>query len=201
MAEHQKPATKTYFDPQLKKTCIKILPGEYTVSNEHTIVTTLGSCISACIRDIRNGVGGMNHFMLPASDEGSWGGVSASTRYGNFAMEYMINEILKRGGLKRNLQAKIFGGGEVMHNDKASSLAIGNNNISFAHQYLRTENIPIIAEDVGQKFARKIYFDPVTGQVVVKKIDMLRNNTIHKREDSYANTLAKDKVESDITLF
>ena len=92
----------------------RLLPGEYYVTKtDEAVYTTLGSCISACVRDRVTGVGGMNHFMLPASvsaDRDGWRSTSLSeaTRYGNFAMEHLINDILKNGGQKRNLEVKIF---------------------------------------------------------------------------------------------
>ena len=110
-ADLQPKANNRYFDPSVDCWANKILPGEFYVldNSDEMIVTTLGSCIAACIRDSVTGVGGMNHFMLPTSDSGEWAGSSASARYGNFAMEHLINEILKRGGDKRRLEAKIFG--------------------------------------------------------------------------------------------
>ncbi|OGT00565.1 MAG: hypothetical protein A3K04_04015, partial [Gallionellales bacterium RBG_16_56_9] len=127
----------------------RLLPGEYYVTvGDEGIYTTLGSCISACIRDRVSGVGGMNHFMLPvAADEHTWKttSVSAATRYGNFAMEKLINIILKNGGQRQNLEVKLFGGGRIMQNMSD----VGMLNIAFARDYLQTEGLKVVAEDVG----------------------------------------------------
>lgn len=198
-ASFHKSKCKTYFDAYLKGEAVKILPGEYHVAEgDEMIVTTLGSCISACIRDTRLGLGGMNHFMLPQSEGGEWAGMSASTRYGNFAMEYLINEILKRGGSKRFMEAKIFGGGQMFGE---TSMNVGHRNETFAMEYLKTEGIRVSASDVGGAYSRKLYFQPKTGKVMLKKLTVLKNDTIMKREKEYQQTLAKDKIEGDIELF
>lgn len=201
MSELQPTAKSHYFDPTVGVEAVKILPGEYYVSEhqERMIVTTLGSCISACIRDTKLGIGGMNHFMLPFSDDGQWAGVSSSARYGNFAMEHLINDILKRGGTRMRLEAKIFGGG-IMYGDN-KSMNVGENNIAFAREYLRTEHIMIAAEDVGDRFSRKVYFQPGTGKVVVKRLSMLKNDTIEEREKAYSASLTTQPIESEIELF
>ena len=192
-------ASNRYFDPHLNAWTVKVLPGEFHVSeDEDMIVTTLGSCISACIRDKKFGIGGMNHFMLPKSEGGDWAGTSASTRYGNFAMEHLINEILKRGGSRENLEAKIFGGADFMN---GNTLAIGDNNTKFARDYLRLENIPIVAEDLGGSFSRKIYYHPINGKIIMKKITVAPNDTIQQREKDYAQQLGSTKIESEIELF
>lgn len=192
-------AKNRYFDPYIKCWSTKILPGEFHVCNNgEMVVTTLGSCISACIRDTTLGIGGMNHFMLPESSDGNWAGASASTRYGNYAMEHLINEILKRGGKKNRLEAKIFGGGDMMG---GSSIQVGNNNIDFAHQYLGIENIQITADDTGGASSRKVYFQPKTGRVMVKKLGVLKNDTINRREASYSEQLKHEPIENDVELF
>lgn len=193
-------AATRYFDPHMKVWSVKVLPGEFYVStNDDMIVTTLGSCISACIRDKKVGVGGMNHFMLPqSSNGGDWAGVSASTRYGNFAMEHLINEILKFGGTRSNLEAKLFGGGDFM---EGNTLNIGQNNAQFAIDYLRTEGIRVVATDFGGAFSRKIYYHPIDGKVIMKKITVESNDTIRAREQQYAQEIGKTKIESDIELF
>ncbi len=198
-ATFHKSNCKTYFDSYLKTEAIKILPGEYHATNgEEMVVTTLGSCISACIRDTRLGIGGMNHFMLPQSEAGEWAGASASSRYGNFAMEYLINEILKLGGSKLFMEAKIFGGGQMFGE---TQLNVGRRNENFALEYLKTEGIKVAAQDVGGAYSRKVYFQPSSGKVMLKKLTVLKNDTILKREKEYEQTLATDKIEGDIELF
>ena len=179
----------------------RILPGEYYVTrSDEGIYTTLGSCISACIRDKACCVGGMNHFMLPASsDADSWksGGLSAATRYGNFAMEHLINAILKNGGRRENLEVKLFGGGRILQN----MTDVGLRNITFARDYLKTEGITASVEDVGDIFPRMVVYFPATGRVRVKRLRSLHNNTIAEEEIRYLKTVEEKPVSGDIELF
>jgi len=192
-----------YWDKENEVQAAKILPGEYYVTNFNELVTTvLGSCVSACIRDKVFGIGGMNHFMLPLSEGKGWGGVddlaSTATRFGNYAMEHMINDILKHGGRKRNLEAKIFGGGRVM---EGATTDIGANNISFVRSYLKTEGIPILAEDVGDVFPRKVIYFPESGRARVKKLKTQHNATILNREKQYRTSITTTPDTTDIELF
>ena len=198
--EIQPIACNKYQDPYLGKQVVKILPGEFYVSEaQEIIVTTLGSCIAACIRDTNTGIGGMNHFMLPQSKTGKWANsTDSATRYGNYAMEHLINEILKTGALKENLEAKLFGGGDMID---GGVIDIGNDNIAFAKTYLNTEAIKIIESDVGGAFSRKIYYTPEDGKVLMKRLKVLKNDTIQQRELAYQETLARTKLESDVEIF
>lgn len=179
----------------------RLNPGEYYVTkNDEGIYTTLGSCISACIRDRVNGIGGMNHFMLPASvGEGGWkaAGLGASTRYGNFAMEHLINEIMKNGGSRRNLEVKLFGGGRII----ANMTDVGLRNIEFARDYVATEGLRVTSEDVGDVFPRMVVYFPSTGKVRVKRLRSLHNNTIVEQETKYLHTIEDKPVSGDIELF
>jgi chemotaxis protein CheD len=181
----------------------KILPGEYYVSMHGELISTvLGSCISACIRDVKMGIGGMNHFMLPMGDEDLHAGkmhLTSATRYGNFAMEMLINEILKAGGSRKNLEVKIFGGGRVLAS--MTKIDIGNKNIKFVHEYLQEENLKVVSEDTGDIFPRKVLYFADTGKVRVKKLQNMHNDTIKKREESYRKSIDKKPVQSDIELF
>ncbi len=200
MDELQKEAKNKYFDPYQKVWATKIMPGEFHVSaGDELIVTTLGSCISACIRDIKIGIGGMNHFMLPTSNKGEWAGKNASTRFGNFAMEYLINEILKNGGLKENMQASILGGGIMFKTESVN--AVGKKNIDFAKEYLATEKIPIIYEDVGGEVSRKVYFTPKNGKIIVKKLTTLHNDTIIKREKILSKDISQKPTTGGVEIF
>jgi chemotaxis protein CheD len=179
----------------------RILPGEYYVTkSDEGIYTTLGSCISACIRDKVHCVGGMNHFMLPSSsDADSWksGGVSAAMRYGNFAMEHLINDILKNGGRRENLEVKLFGGGRILQN----MTDVGLRNITFVRDYLKTEGIGVSVEDVGDIFPRMVIYFPATGRVRVKRLRSLHNNTIAEEEMRYLKTVEEKPVSGDVELF
>lgn len=177
-----------------------ILPGEFFVSRDPMIVyTVLGSCISACIRDPVAGVGGMNHFMLPEPKEkahDSWG---ESTRYGSYAMESLINEILKRGGLKRRLEVKLFGAGKIYE----SKIDIGARNAEWVVTFLRTEGLVPTKTDLGDVFPRKVYYFTDSGRVLMKKIERIKNQTIFDRESAYAAKIqiVKQQQEEDVTLF
>ena len=179
----------------------RLNPGEYYVTkNDEGIYTTLGSCISACIRDRVTGIGGMNHFMLPASTgEGGWkaAGLGASTRYGNFAMEHLINEILKNGGVRKNLEVKLFGGGRII----ANMTDVGMRNIEFARDYIETEGLRVTSEDVGDVFPRMVVYFPATGRVRVKRLRSLHNNAIVEMETQYLHTIEEKPVSGDIELF
>ena len=192
-----------YWDRQREIYSAKILPGEYYVTiEEELIVTVLGSCVSACIRDPAMRIGGMNHFMLPLNRSATHAEVAAMSnagRYGNFAMEKMINDILKHGGARGNLEVKIFGGGRVLKN--MQSLDIGNGNINFVREYIETENLRLVGEDVGDIFPRKVMYFPLTGKVKVKKLRQMHNRTIIERESSYMSSLDVKPAESDVELF
>jgi len=191
-----------YWDKQHDIQAAKILPGEYYVTNYNELVTTvLGSCVSACIRDRVFGIGGMNHFMLPLSEGKGWGGASdftsTATRFGNYAMEHMINDILKHGGHKKQLEAKIFGGGRMMD----AQTDIGRTNIDFVCSYLKTEGIPVLAQDVGDIYPRKVIYFPKSGKVRVKKLKTMHNSTVLKRETQYRKEIVEQPVQTDIELF
>ena len=192
-----------YWDKMHNTQAAKILPGEYYVTTQNeVIVTVLGSCVSACIRDTVFGIGGMNHFMLPMTNENSsdaWKNVniSASTRYGNVAMEHLINSILSNGGLRKNLEVKLFGGGRIL----AQMTDIGARNIAFVHDYVNIEGLRVIAEDLGDTCPRKVMYNPLTGKVKMKKLRSLHNNTVVERETKYMHELDEEPVEGEIDLF
>ncbi len=193
---------KRYWDKTNDKYAAKILPGEVYVTAEDEVITTvLGSCVSACVRDPIFKVGGMNHFMLPlSSGTGSWdsdGGLS--TRYGNYAMELLINEILKHGGSRKNLEVKIFGGGQVL--SKTMSSNVGERNIRFVEEYLHLEGLKLVAKDVGDIYPRKVVFHPHTGLVRVKKLRNMHNRTVAERESAYMKTIDQQPVAGEIDLF
>jgi len=194
---------KRYWDNTHGIYTAKILPGEYYVTiNDESIVTVLGSCVSACIRDRVFGVGGMNHFMLPetSADDAekiAMGGKAA--RYGGFAMEQMINDILKNGGLRKNLEVKIFGGGKIIKN--MSTMDVGKRNIDFVNDYIRTEDLALLSADVGDVYPRKVIYFPATGKVRVKKLRNMHNNTIAEREMNYRSKIVEQSPVGDIELF
>ena len=191
-----------YWDHRLQSIAAKILPGEYYVTTGNELITTvLGSCVSACIRDTVLGIGGMNHFLLPLSRGESWSKdmqvVSLASRYGNFAMEHMINDILKQGAQRKNLEVKIFGGSRIIN----GVTDVGDSNIRFVRDYLQIENLVIAAEDVGGKNPRKVMYFPDTGKVMVKRIKELHNDTILRRESAYIESLDDNTSAGEIDLF
>ncbi|CAL61477.1 Chemotaxis protein CheD [Herminiimonas arsenicoxydans] len=193
-------ATNVYYDRTFDRDAAKILPGEYYYTGKDMlIVTVLGSCVSACIRDRVTGVGGMNHFMLPDSGADADSPVSASARYGTYAMEVLINDLLKAGAKRENLEAKVFGGGAVLRGFIAMN--VGERNAQFVRDFLKVEGIRIIAEDLNDIHPRKVYYFPRSGKVLVKKLKQLNNNTLVNREQDYANRLQSNNVAGDIELF
>jgi chemotaxis protein CheD len=192
-------ATNVYYDRTFDRDAAKILPGEYYYTGKDMlIVTVLGSCVAACIRDRVTGVGGMNHFMLPDGGDAD-SPVSASMRYGTYAMEVLINDLLKAGAKRENLEAKVFGGGAVLRGFVA--INVGERNAQFVRDYLRAENIRVVAEDLNDIHPRKVYFFPRTGKVLVKKLKQLNNNTLVNREQDYAHRLRSSAVSGDVELF
>lgn len=157
---------KRYYDPKYDRTAVKILPGEFYITNitDEMLVTVLGSCISACIRDPLIGYGGMNHFMLPEGDSSSWTALNANMRYGNYAMEVLINALLKKGAQRKRLEIKVFGGANVIATADQST-GVGFRNSAFIKQYLDVEGLKTLASDLGGLNARRIHYDPVTGKV------------------------------------
>jgi chemotaxis protein CheD len=166
-AQSRKPGEASFFfyDAYFKADAVKVLPGEYFVHDEDIpIMTTLGSCIAACLWDRHAHVGGMNHFMLP---DVAAGGVDGG-RYGSYAMELLINELLKRGATRQTLEAKIFGGGAVISG--MNTINVGERNTDFVMEYLKTERIPVMSKDVMDVYPRKVCFFPASGKAMVKRL-------------------------------
>ncbi len=198
---HEEIATTLYYDRTFDCEAAKISPGEYYfTSKDMVIVTVLGSCVSACIRDKVSGIGGMNHFMLPDGGKADKDSpVSESMRYGTYAMEVLINQLLKNGAKRENLEAKIFGGGNVLRS--FTTMNVGDRNADFVRNYLKEERIKVTGEDLNDIYPRKVYFFPRTGRVLVKKLKQLNNYTLMKREDAYANKLKTNDVGGEVDLF
>lgn len=189
-----------YFDRHFDCDAVKILPGEYYSTIDSTmIVTVLGSCVSVCLRDPLTKIGGMNHFLLPTEEHVQPGANSASARYGSYAMELLINDLLKLGAARSRLEAKVFGGGNVLRGLTLNN--VGERNAEFVLDYLRTEHIPILAKDLLDQYPRKVYFFPKTGEVKVRKIKSLHNTTILDRESEYRMRIKSQPVSGDVDLF
>lgn len=192
-----------YWDPHRHTAVAKILPGECYVSlRGEMIVTVLGSCVSACVRDRMLGIGGMNHFMLPLRGGGQ--GVARNNLvtpdlcYGNWAMEYLINAILRNGGKRERLEIKLFGGGKVLSG--LSQMDVGKRNMDFVLNYLQQEGFTIAAQDLGGNHPRKILYFPDTGAVKMRRLRSLANDTIQQRERAYMESL-RAPPQKDVELF
>lgn len=185
-----------YFDHHFQFASVKVLPGEYYVASDNIMVTTvLGSCIAACLWDSRVHLGGMNHFMLPEGEAGDNSG-----RFGSYAMELLINDMLKLGARRESMQAKIFGGGQVMHG--FTTMNVGERNTKFVTDYLRTERIPIVSEDVLDIYPRRVCYFPVTGKAMVKRLAHAHPDALDAQErKGNAAALAQTTAGGSVDLF
>ena len=192
-----------YWDTKNDIFAAKIMPGEYYVTTHgEMIATVLGSCIAACIRDTRLNIGGMNHFMLPdigKVNKQKWENtpVSFETRYGNVAMERLINVIIANGGNRRNMEVKLFGGSKVLD----MTTDIGGKNIEFVKHYLDVEGLGVAAIDVGGVYPRKVLYYPSSGRVKIKKLKRMHNDTLIKREKNYINNITVEEKKAKVDLF
>ncbi|MEQ8660015.1 MAG: chemoreceptor glutamine deamidase CheD [Gammaproteobacteria bacterium] len=190
-------------DNRLGAVVAKILPGEfYATSEDEYIVTTLGSCVSACLWHPDSGIGGMNHFMLPDGGASRAAGAliddaSEGARYGSFAMEHLINAILATGLRREDLVAKIVGGGHVL----PIVTDIGASNIAFVRAYLAKEGIVIVGENVGGNFGRQVRFHPATGRAQVRPLAPTGAHRIVDEEAQYRRALTQAPATGDVELF
>jgi chemotaxis protein CheD len=185
-----------YVDHHFQYDAVKVLPGEYFVaSDDLMIMTVLGSCISACLWDTRVRAGGMNHFMLPDGD-----GADGFGRYGSYAMELLINQMLKIGARRESMQAKVFGGAQVMAG--FNSMNVGEKNTKFVMDYLATERIPVVSQDVLDIHPRKVCFFPVTGKALVKRLAHSHPETLAVEErKGNAFAVAKSTAGGSVDLY
>ncbi|MFT3664609.1 chemoreceptor glutamine deamidase CheD [Piscinibacter sp.] len=175
-----------FYDARFGNDAVKVLPGEYFVDAEDILITTtLGSCIAACLWDRNAQLGGMNHFMLP---EGAAGGLD-SGRYGSYAMELLINEMLKRGATRATLEAKVFGGGQVISG--MNTMNVGQRNTEFVLDYLKTERIPVVSKDVLDVHPRKVCFLPRCGKAMVKRLSPANPEALLAQERAAARTMLR----------
>lgn len=196
---NQAVATRKFFDTPSSTWMVKVFPGEYYVTSkpDEVLVTVLGSCVAACIRDPRAGIGGMNHFMLPHSKAGNWAGDLQSTRFGNFAMEKLINELLKAGCSRNSLEIKVFGGGNVTD----TSNAIGTDNSDFIMRYLEAEGLRCAAQDLRGQLPRRIHYTPTTGKVIRRLLGTGDTGAVVREEREYVSRLSQRSAGGEIQLF
>jgi chemotaxis protein CheD len=192
---------RRFWDPAQGCMTVKVLPGEFYVSDQEEMLSTvLGSCVSACIHDVRRGIGGMNHFMLPEpiGERDSWSStVGRAARYGSDAMEQLINAILKAGGQRADLRVKVFGGGRVL----ARMSDVGQRNIDFVRRYIAAENLAVVASDLGDVFPRQVQFFPHSGRARVRLLRRSDDVALVAGESGYLKRLANDPIKGEVELF
>jgi chemotaxis protein CheD len=189
-----------YFDREIGVEAVKILPGQYYSSRgEGAITTVLGSCVSTCLWDPVERIAGMNHFMLPGDTGSTSSPWAVSTRFGVYAMEVLINEMIRMGADRRRLVAKVFGGARVLAG--LATLDVGAKNSRFVLDFLKTESIRILAQDLLGVCPRKVHFFPATGKVQLKKLQLQPNDTVHRHEREYLSTLATKTGGGEIEIF
>jgi chemotaxis protein CheD len=172
-----------FFDAHFRNDAVKVLPGEFFVHDEDILVlTTLGSCIAACLWDRNMRIGGMNHFLLPEGGSSGQGGDSG--RYGSYAMDLLIGELVKRGATRATLEAKVFGGGAVING--MNTINVGQQNTEFVLDYLRTERITVVSKDVLDIYPRKVCFLPASGKAMVKKLATANFEALAEQERAAA---------------
>lgn len=176
-----------FFDITLNREIITIYPGELYITKKSELITTiLGSCISIVLFDEQNSIGGINHYMLPAAPpESKKNSVLPITRFGEYAIKTLIQEMINQGASLKNLKAKIFGGSNVLNfsskkderkkDAQKKDALIGEENINFARKFLKKIGIPIVSEDVGGVSSRKIFFDTTNYKVFLKRINSAEN--------------------------
>ena len=200
-ADMESVANHHYFDREFGVEAVKLLPGEYFVTAKDMVLTTvLGSCVSACVRDTTAGIGGMNHFMLPDDSDPASRDSAAAMRYGAYAMEVLLNELLKAGARRERLEAKVFGGGAVLAN--MTLLNIGERNSDFVLRYLQLEQVRIAAQDLRGDLPRRINYFPASGRVTVRKL-VKQNDVllVQKEEQALAGTLARKQERAKVEIF
>lgn len=188
------------FDNSEGLNSIKILPGEFYVTrDEEKLETVLGSCIAACVRDPVLGVGGMNHFMLPVDKNAATvrTELADANRYGNYAMENLINALLRMGAQRSRLEFKIFGGGRIMN----QMTNVGWYNIGFTFDYLYTEGFRVVSQDIGDIYPRKVVYYPLSGRVRVRRLNAMHTQSLADQEMQYISRLGSRPVEGDVELF
>jgi chemotaxis protein CheD len=185
-----------YKDAQLGADVIKILPAEFFVTDQPVgLMTVLGSCVAACIRDPFTQLGGINHFMLPDGDTSD----GAPARYGLHAMELLINELIKAGARRERFEAKVFGGGNVLKS--FTSTPVGTRNAQFVSEFLRDEKINVVAKDLGGIHPRKICYFPTTGKAMVKLLPHAHDDAVAAEEVAYKERLRQTPIAGSVELF
>ena len=187
-----------YFDREFQVDAVKILPGQYHAARQGAITTVLGSCVSTCLWDPVERVGGMNHFMLPGDTSSAGSPWAASARFGVYAMEVLINDMIRVGADRRRLVAKVFGGAQLLAG--FDRLDVGAKNSEFVLEFLRVEGIRVLAQDLLDVCPRKVHFFIDTGKVQVKRLSLAPSDPVQKREREYFSKLAT-KGGGEVEIF
>lgn len=194
--------SKQFYDPRFGTNVTMVLPGRHYVTKnpDEMVVTLLGSCVAACVRDPVAAVGGLNHFLLPESDNGQWGKTAdAAMRYGNHAMETLINDLIKLGGLRSRLEVKVFGGAQIIKG--ASATSVGQKNVDFIQRYLSNEGLTIAAKHLGGMKPRRIHYFPITGKVQMRLLQRSVDKDLFKEEMAYRSQIKVEDDSGDAELF
>ncbi len=187
-------ASHAYEDAGFRRAAVRVLPGEYFVWDQDILITTtLGSCVAACLHDREAGIGGMNHFMLPD------GPPDAGARFGLFAMEILVNEMIKAGARRDRMRAKVFGGGQVMRS--LAGTQIGERNVAFVGDFLGREGIAVIGRDVLGVWPRRICQFPRSGEVLCKRLPAALAEQAQVQEEGYRARLARTVPAGEIEIF
>lgn len=193
-----------HFNNRFAKEVAFLHPGEYFATGDDILISTvLGSCIAVALHDRRNAIGGLNHFMLPGS-VGRNGNVVASEtgKYGMYAMELLINQMMKMGTRRSDLVAKVFGGGHVLRSSVPGGGTVPQSNIKFAFEYLALEKIPVESSDVGGTVARKVFLFPRTFRVLMKRVTGNLIVDVEREEEQYLEKIQRESKKSgEVTLF
>jgi chemotaxis protein CheD len=196
------PSSRRYFDPRFDADIITVPPGGHaiTAAPKEILATVLGSCVSVCMRDPQVGVGGINHFLLPLNTEATVADpLNAAERYGDTAMEILINGLFKQGARRGHLEAKVVGGGRVLPGK--SALMIGSGNVSFVLGFLARENIPIVSKDVGGTKSRRLHYQPATGRAWVRHLETASTRDNNRDELAYLDRLQTKPIAGGVEIF
>lgn len=195
-----------FYHEHRKQHVVKVLPGGMYCTDQAEIISTgLGSCVAACIWDPHAHIGGMNHFLLPVAHNAEhhhWSHndvISTAARYGSYAMEMLINQLISKGAERDFMHMKLFGGAQML----GRKSAIGEKNVDFILRYAKQEKFQVDAYDLGGMEPRKIMFDPLTGKAWLKRIPFAEISHLKHQEDHYAMEVERDshKPSDEVELF
>lgn len=188
-----------HFNREFEVPAIKVMLGQHKVSSDPDLMlmTTLGSCVAACIWDPIARIGGMNHFLLPEIPLSDHPSLSEASRYGSVAMERLINGILAAGGARDRLEVKVFGGARVID----SSFDIGEANALFVLGYIREEGLRLTGKDLGGVHPRRVHWFPATGRALRRLLTPTRLRDTAAEELVYRSNLRQESLDGDVELF